>query len=103
VPPAEDQPAPEREPSSWWPFVSLFLGVAGAFALLVVHLLLEATNADAWGLAWMAVPAALFAASGAALFVASGMSVRERLAAVRSGLLGYSPSSQPPSRASRDA
>jgi lysylphosphatidylglycerol synthetase-like protein (DUF2156 family) len=91
------------EPGSWWPFVSIFLGTAGVFALLVVHLLLEATHASAWGLAWMAVPAALICASVAALLVGSGMSVRERLAAIRSALLGISPREQPDKQASTDS
>jgi hypothetical protein len=68
------------EPSSWWPY-----------ALLVVHLLLEATKAGAWALAWMAVPGAFFAASAGALFIASRMPVRERLTAIPAALLGYSP------------
>jgi hypothetical protein len=32
-----------------------------------------------------------FCASGAALFIGSGMAARERFAAVRAGLIGYSP------------
>ena len=79
------------EPRSWWPFVAGALGAAGSYVLLVVHLLLDATNASVWGLGWMAVPVAFFAASAGALFIASGMRARERLAAISGALLGYSP------------
>ena len=79
------------EPSSWWPFVAIVLGALGCYAALAVHLILDATNASAWGLVWMAIPAVFFCASAAALFVGSGMPARERLAAVRAALFGYSP------------
>jgi hypothetical protein len=79
------------EPSSWWPFVAIVLGMMGVFATLVVHLLLDATHAGPWGLAWMALSAAFIAASVVALFIASGMSVRDRLAVIPAALLGYSP------------
>jgi hypothetical protein len=83
--------ATTAEPNPWWPFVAIVLGMIGVFATLVVHLLLDATHAGPWGLAWMALPAAFIAASVVALFIASGMSVRERLAVIPAALLGYSP------------
>jgi hypothetical protein len=83
--------ASAAEPSSWWPFVAIVLGAVGCFAMLVVHLILDATDAGAWGLAWMAVPTALIAASIVALLVASGMAVREKLAVIPAALLGYTP------------
>ena len=83
--------ATTAEPSSWWPFVAIVLGMMGVFATLVVHLLLDATHAGPWGLAWMALPAAFIAASVLALFIASGMSVHDRLAVIPAALLGYSP------------
>jgi hypothetical protein len=86
--------ATTAEPSSWWPFVAIVLAMMGVFATLVVHLLLDATDAGPWGLAWMALPAALIAASVLALFIASGMSVHDRLAAIPAALLGYSPREQ---------
>jgi uncharacterized membrane protein YeaQ/YmgE (transglycosylase-associated protein family) len=79
------------EPSSWWIFTAIVLGIVGVFATLVVHLLLDATRAGPWGLAWMAIPVAFIAASIGALFVASGMSLREKFAAIPAALLGYSP------------
>jgi hypothetical protein len=79
------------EPSSWWLFVAILLGALGCYGVLVVHLLLDATRASAWGLAWMAVPGLFFCGSLAALFVASGMPIREKLAAIPAALLGYSP------------
>jgi hypothetical protein len=79
------------EPSSWWPFVAIVLGALGSYSLLIVHLLLEATHASGWGLAWMVVPGLLFGGSVAALLIASGMPVREKLAMIPAGLLGYSP------------
>jgi hypothetical protein len=91
--------ATTAEPTSWWPFVAIALGVMGVFATLVVHLLLEATHAGPWGLAWMALPAAFIAASVVALFIASGMSVRERLAVIPAALLGYSPPGRSKSQA----
>jgi hypothetical protein len=85
--------------------VAIVLGALGCYGLLAVHLLLDATNADVWGLAWMAVPSAFIAGSVAAMLIASGMPLRERLAAIPAALLGYSPrrlsrppSSIPPSR-----
>jgi hypothetical protein len=95
VPPTERDPrrplsaASTAEPSAWWPFVAIVLGAMGCFAMLVVHLILDAT--DAWGLAWMAVPTALIAASVVALLVASGMAVRKKLAVIPAALLGYTP------------
>jgi hypothetical protein len=83
--------ASTAEPSSWWPFVAIVLGAIGCFAMLVVHLILDATDAGVWGLAWMAVPTALIAASIVALLVASGMGVREKLAVIPAALLGYTP------------
>jgi hypothetical protein len=74
-----------------WPFVAIVLGAVGCFGVLVVHLMLEATHAGVWALAWMAVPALCFCGSIAALFVASRMPVWERLAAIPAGLLGYTP------------
>jgi hypothetical protein len=79
------------EPSSWWPFVALFLGAFGCFGVLVVHLMIEAKHAGTTALAWMALPGLFFCGSAAALFMSSGMTVRERVAAVAAGLLGYSP------------
>src|SRR4029434_10405176 len=69
-------------PSSWWLFVAILLGALGCYGVLVVHLLLDATRASAWGLAWMAVPGLFFRGSLAALFVASGMPTREKLSAM---------------------
>jgi hypothetical protein len=79
------------EPSSWWIFIAIVLGTFGVFATFVVHLLLDATRAGPWGLAWMAIPVAFIATSIGALFVASGMSLREKFAAIPAALLGYSP------------
>jgi hypothetical protein len=95
------------EPSSWWPFVAAILGVLGCYGVLVVHLMLEATKAGAWGLAWLVVPSVFFCASAGAFFVGSGIPVRERLGAVRAALLGYTPRERPdrqpsPSHASVD-
>jgi hypothetical protein len=94
------------EPSSWWPFIAIVLGAVGCYGLLVVHLILDATGAGPWGLAWMAVPSLFFAGSVGAVLTASGMPVRERLAAVLAASLGYSPRprSRPPSTpSSREA
>jgi hypothetical protein len=87
------------EPSSWWPFIAIVLGAVGCYGLLVVHLILDATDAGAWGLAWMAVPSVFFVGSIGAVLIASGMPVRERLAAIPAAFLGYSPRprSRPPS------
>ena len=84
-------PAAREEPSSWSLFISFALAALGAYALLAVHLVLEATNASGWMLAWMAAPATLFCASAVALFVGSDLSPRERLTAIRTGIFGYSP------------
>jgi hypothetical protein len=87
------------ESSSWWPFVAIVLGALGCYGLLVVHLILDATNEGAWGLAWMGVPTVFFAGSVGAVLIASGMPARERLAAIPAAFLGYSPRkrSRPPS------
>lgn len=94
----ERPPAKTVEPSSLWPFVALVLGAIGCYATLTVHLLLDATNSDAWGLIWLLVPALFFGASAAALFVGSGMAASDRLAAVRAALFGYSPRDRSASR-----
>jgi len=94
------------ESSSWWPFVAIVLGAVGCYGLLVVHLILDATNAGARGLAWAGVPMVFFAGSVGAVLIASGMPVRERLAAIPAAFLGYSPRkrsrlpSSPPTRES---
>ena len=94
------QPAPDQatedhsegvEPSSWWWLISFGLGAMGAYTLLGVHLILDATDANAWLLTLMAVPTAFFCSSAVALFVGSGLSARERLSAASAGLFGYSP------------
>jgi hypothetical protein len=82
----------EVETRTWWLFVAVVLGFVGCYALLTVHLVLEATSTNSWMLAWMAVPAAFFIASGLALFVGTDLSPRERLATTSAALLGYSPS-----------
>ena len=79
------------EPSSWWPFVAMFFGGVGCFGVLVVHLMIEATGAGVFALAWMVVPGLFFCSSGGALVMSSGMTFRERVATVSAGLLGYSP------------
>jgi len=84
------------EPSSWWLLISFVLGMVGAYTLLVVHLVLDATNASAWTWTLLAVPVAFFSSSASALFVGSGLSARERLAASSAGLFGYSPRERPP-------
>jgi hypothetical protein len=91
------------EPSSWWPFVAIVLGMIGVLGTLVVHLLLDATHAGPWGLAWMAIPSAFIAASVGALFIASGMSVGERLTVIPAALLGYSPRVRSRQRSSEPA
>jgi hypothetical protein len=91
-------------PSSWWPFIALVLGAIGCYGLLAAHLILDATAAGAWALAWLALPTVFFAGSVAALLIASEMPVRERLAAIPAAFFGYSPwtrsrtPSAPPSR-----
>jgi len=79
------------EPSSWWWLISFALGAVGAYTLLGVHLILDATDANAWMLTLMVVPTAFFCSSAVALFVGSGLSARERLSTASAGLLGYSP------------
>jgi hypothetical protein len=79
------------EPSSWWWFVAIFLGAIGCYGVLVVHLLLEATSAGSWGWAWMALPTAGIGASGVAMLMGSGMSLRAKFAVAPAVLLGYSP------------
>jgi hypothetical protein len=79
------------EPSSWWWLISFALGAVGAYTLLGVHLILAATDANAWMLTLMAVPTAFFCSSAVALFVGSNLSARERLSAASAGLFGYSP------------
>jgi hypothetical protein len=79
------------EPGSWWPIVALILGATGCYALLAVHLVIDAPKAGASAWAWMAIPAAFFCASAAALLIGSGMPVGERLAAIPAAALGYSP------------
>lgn len=79
------------EPSSWWLFPAIVLGAVGCYAALAVHLILAATNASVLGLVWMAIPVLFSCTSAAALFMGSGMGGRERLAAVRAALVGYSP------------
>ena len=88
---ATRDPSAAVEPSSWWLFVSFALGAIGCFGVLVVHLMLEATHASAWGLAWMAVPGVLLSGALAAPFLDSGMPVRQKVAVIAAGLLGYSP------------
>ena len=93
--PAPDQTPEVRtegvEPSSWWLFISMTLGMVGAYMLLAVHLILDATNAGAWMWTLLAVPLAFFCSSAVALFVGSDLSARERLAAASAALFGYSP------------
>jgi hypothetical protein len=83
------------EPSSWWPFVAVVLGALGCYGALAVHLILDATQASAWGLLWLAVPGAFFCASAGALLIGSGMPVRERLTTILAALFGYSPRERP--------
>jgi hypothetical protein len=83
------------EPSSLWPFAAIVLGGVGCYTALGIHLVLDATNASAWGLAWMAVPTVFLCASGGALLIGSGMPVRERFAAIPAAILGYSPRGGP--------
>jgi hypothetical protein len=83
--------AAQVEPSSWWPLVSMIFGGVGSYALLLVHLLLDAGNARPWMWTLMVVPLAFFLAAAFTFAVGSGMPVRERLAAIPAGVLGYSP------------
>jgi hypothetical protein len=84
-------PRTQTEPFSWWPFVAMVLGALGAFMLLVVHLVLEATGGRLWMWTLMAVPTAFFLAAALTLAIGSGIPVRERLATIPAALLGYSP------------
>ena len=84
-------PEREVETRTWWLFLAVVLGLVGCYAVLAVHLVLEATTTNPWMLSWMAVPAVILSASGVALFVGSGLSPRDRLAAAPAALLGYSP------------
>ena len=86
----------EVETRIWWLLVAFVLGLVGCYGVLAVHLVLEATTTNAWMLAWMAVPAVFFIASGLALFVGTDLSPRERLATTSAALLGYSPRAQTP-------
>jgi hypothetical protein len=83
------------EPSSSWFFVAILLGAVGCYGVRVVHLLLDATQARAWGLVWLTVPALFFCASAMALLAGSGMPIRDFLAAIPPALLGYSPRERP--------
>jgi len=98
--PAPDQAAEDSregvEPSSWWFLVSMILGMVGAYMLLAVHVILDATDASAWMWTLLAVPVAFFCSSAVALFVGSGLSARERLAAASAALFGYSPREKSP-------
>jgi hypothetical protein len=84
------------EPSSWWILISMALGMVGAYMLLAVHLILDATNARAWMWTLLAVPLAFFCSSAVALFVGSDLSPRERLAAASAAVFGYSPRDKSP-------
>ena len=70
--------------------------MVGAYMLLAVHLILDATNAGAWMWTLLAVPLAFFCSSAVALFVGSDLSARERLAAASAALFGYSPRDRSP-------
>jgi hypothetical protein len=84
-------PQKRAEPSSWWPLVSMALGALGSYALLVVHLALEAAGRRPWMWTLMAVPGAFFFAAALTFAIGSGVPVRERLATIPAALLGYSP------------
>jgi hypothetical protein len=84
-------PQKQAEPSSWWPLVSMALGALGSYALLVVHLALEAAGGRPWMWTLMAVPGAFFFAAALTFAIGSGVPVRERLATIPAALLGYSP------------
>jgi hypothetical protein len=79
------------EPSSWWPLVAIVFGALGAYALLAVHLVIEAAGERTSMWTWMAVPGGLFLAAALTLAVGSGIPVRERFATIPAALLGYSP------------
>jgi hypothetical protein len=81
----------EVETSMWWLFVGFVLGLVGCYSVLAVHLVLEATTTNPWMLAWNAIPAAFFIASGLAFFAGTDLSPRERLGTASAALLGYSP------------
>jgi hypothetical protein len=81
----------QAEQSSWWPFVSMALVALGSYALLVVHLAVEAVGGRPLVWALMAVPGAFFLAAALTFAIGSGIPVRERLATIPAALLGYSP------------
>jgi hypothetical protein len=81
----------QAEPSSWWPFVSMALGALGSYALLVVHLVLDAAGGSPWLWTLMTIPGVIFLAAGLTVAIGSGISIRERLATIPAALLGYSP------------
>jgi hypothetical protein len=89
------------EPSSSWLFVAILLGAVGCYGVLAVHLLIDATQASAWGLVWLTVPALFFCASAMALLAGSGMPIRDKLATILAALLGYSPRERPEPQAGR--
>jgi hypothetical protein len=82
----------QPEPTSWWPLVAIILGAFASYAVLLVHLVLEATHAPTWmWTSMMAVPTGLFFASALTIVIGSGIPLRERLATIPAGVLGYSP------------
>jgi hypothetical protein len=83
------------ELSSLWIFVAIVLCAFACYGVLLVHLLLDATRASVWGLLWMTIPIVFACGSVSALFIASGMPLREKVAAIPAGLLGYSPRQRP--------
>jgi hypothetical protein len=88
-------PLNQTESSSWWPLISMALGAAGSYALLVVHLVLDAAGGRPWTWALMSVPAAFFFAAALTIAIGSGIAIRERLATLPAALLGYSPRDAP--------
>jgi hypothetical protein len=84
-------PHVNTEPSSWWPLAAMGLGALGSYALLVVHLAVEAADGKPWAWMSMLVPGALFFAAALTIAIGSGIPVRERLATIPAALLGYSP------------
>jgi hypothetical protein len=54
----------EVETRTWWLLLAVVLGSVGCYAVLAVHLVLEATTTNPWMLSWMAVPAVILCASG---------------------------------------